>query len=298
MSNNMQSLISVSQAEADIISFLEEHGVSSILRNWNISNTSIRIYLPDFKVGIEYMDIQSHSSNLTSTDSAIAALHLNKTDICDKAGIQLLHILDVEWSQPIKQTIWKSVILHKIHKTQRRIYARKCQIAHLSHACVTEFLTNNHLQGSSSTAERYGLYYQGELVLAMTFAKTRFRKTDDYEIVRAASLTNCLVVGGFEKLIKYFASTRSGILLSYANRRWSQGNVYAATGFTQTSVSGPCYYYWKSGTELAHRSKYMKHRLKDALPVFDASKTEVQNMYANNYRRFWDSGNLVYERNI
>jgi len=45
---------------------------------------------------------------------------------------------------------------------------------------------------------------------------------------------------------------------------------------------------------LYHRSKFQKHKLSKLLDNFDSNLSEVSNMYANGYRRIWDSGNIVY----
>jgi hypothetical protein len=70
--------------------------------------------------------------------------------------------------------------------------------------------------------------------------------------------------------------------------------VYAALGFGFVGSSPPSYYYLKTGEKLYHRSAFMKHKLPDKLEHFDPSATEVQNMYANGYRRIWDSGQLIF----
>ena len=81
--------------------------------------------------------------------------------------------------------------------------------------------------------------------------------------------------------------------MSYANRRWSDGNLYLKLGFKNIGETSPNYqYYTNSGLE--SRMKYQKHRLKEILTYFDENKTEYQNMLDNGYDRIWDCGNFKF----
>jgi hypothetical protein len=48
---------------------------------------------------------------------------------------------------------------------------------------------------------------------------------------------------------------------------------------------------------LESRIKYQKHKLKDVLSIFDGEKTEYENMKNNGFRRIYDCGNMVFEKN-
>jgi hypothetical protein len=81
-----------------------------------------------------------------------------------------------------------------------------------------------------------------------------------------------------------------GSILSYANRRWSVGNVYEKTGFQHLHTSKPNYFYFDPKTNvLESRLKYQKHKLND-----DQDKTESDIMFERGYRKIWDCGNEVY----
>jgi hypothetical protein len=86
-------------------------------------------------------------------------------------------------------------------------------------------------------------------------------------------------------------------LVSYANRRWSEGGLYKAIGFEHTHNSTPNYFYFKENTMLLEsRNKYQKHKLSKVLEDFNPNDTEVQNMFGNGYRRIWDCGNMVFTK--
>jgi hypothetical protein len=287
-----------SAAEYEIIDFLKSSGITNIEHSWHNLGFELDIYLPDYKLAIEYNGVYWHSSNAKSDDAVKASMHLNKTQVCENNGISLLHILDLEWTDPVKQSIWKSTILHKLGKTKSKIYARNCKIVLVNSKMATQFFNQNHLQGAAASHVNIGLAHNGELVAVGSFARSRFsREKTSYEIIRFASLINSSVIGGFQKIIKEFEKTHTGSLISYANRRWSQGNVYKQSGFVLDSASNPCYYYTNC-KELWHRSVFQKHKLVNMLPVFDESMTEVENMYANKYRRIWDCGHLKYRKEL
>lgn len=288
-----------SAAEFEIIDFLKLVGITNIMQSWRGLGFEIDIYLPDYKVGIEYDGIYWHSSAEIATDKKFAQQHLHKTTECENNGIFLLHIFDLEWNNADKQDIWKSMIVNKLGLTPTRLYARKCNIVMVQSKTASAFYAKNHMQGMASGALNIGLSHNGVLVSIATFSKSRYRKQTDncYELLRFASAKQVSVVGGFNKIMAEFTRTHSGVLISYANRRWSQGNVYIKCNFTLVSVAGPCYYYTNC-KQMWHRSVFQKHKLSAVLPKFDESRTEVANMYENNYRRIWDCGNLVFELEI
>lgn len=288
-----------SKAEYEIIEFLKSEGIENIEHSWQGLGVEIDIYLPDFKTGIEYNGVYWHSSAEIATDKKFETQHVKKTNLCEKNGIQLFHILDLEWDDPIKKEIWKSTLLHKLGLTKTKLYARNCQLVIVDANLAKSFFQENHLQGYASGRLNIGLQHNGKLVACGSFVNSRFRKneTPQYELLRFASILNTSIVGGFSKILKEFGRTHSGTLVSYANRRWSKGNVYNQANFKLVKVGGPCYYYTNC-KQLWHRSVFQKHKLKDLLPKFDPTKTEVQNMYINNYRRIWDCGSLVFEIDI
>ena len=287
-----------SAPEYEILDFLKENGITDAEHSNQELGFELDIYIPSRKLAIEYNGVYWHSSGCKENDARLSKQHLFKTTKCEENGISLLHILDLEWTDPVKKEIWKSTILHKLGLSKERIYARKCSIVLVPHKATVEFFAENHLQGSASSAINIGLQYEGRIVAIGAFSKSRYSKDKSaYELIRFASVRGASVVGGFQKIIKEFAKTHQGTLISYANRRWSQGNVYKASNFTVASISGPCYYYTNCKT-LQHRSVYQKHKLKDLLPNFDPALSEVENMYNHKFRRIWDCGHLVFHLDL
>ena len=129
----------------------------------------------------------------------------------------------------------------------------------------------------------------------MTFGKSRYNKNYTWELLRFCSLKGYNVVGGASKLLSHFRKQYSGSIISYANRRWSNGDLYRKLGFKMIGKTDPNYFYFKDGhTELFSRIAFQKHKLKSLLENFNPDLTEEQNMFNNNYRKIYDSGNLVF----
>lgn len=246
------------------------------------------VYIPEKKLAIEYNGLYWHSSGSKETDEKWSKYHLMKTERCEEAGIQLLHIFENEWINPVKKEIWKSVIRHKLGLS-KRIYARKCVLKEIDSKTANEFIERNHLQGRcTGTTIARGLYHEDKLVQVVTLGKARYNKNYQYELMRMCSELNTCIIGGASRLLKGLS------FISYGNRRWCSAlsNVYDSIS-TRLHITQPCYYYIDHD-KIYHRSSFMKHKLKDKLKSFDSDKTEVENCYANGLRRIWDSGNLVY----
>jgi hypothetical protein len=279
-----------SYSELEIINFIKELGVTNIDTNNRsiISPKEIDIYLKDYNIAIEYNGVYWHSENQGKTKN----YHLNKTLECESKQIQLLHIFENEWNDPIKNQIWKSMIKSRLGLS-KKIFARKCIFSSISTKEAKSFLNENHLEGFVGGTHKYGLFHNNELVQCMILSKSRFNSNYDYELIRLATKKDFLVVGGISKLLHNIPIT--GSLITYANRRFSVGNSYSSLGMKPQKSSPPNFYYTKPNSMmLESRQKYQKHKLKNILSIYNSNKTEWENMSENGYDRIWDCGNLVF----
>lgn len=265
----------------------------------NVISNEIDIYCKELNFGIEYNGLLPHSYGpskihfYSSTRDAIDKnYHLRKTEECEDKNIQLFHIFENEYLNTTKRKIWYSVINSKLNLNER-IYARKCIIKEI---CADEsrlFLEQNHLQGSCNSSVKVGLYYKELLISVMTFRK---HKQYQWEIARFANSLNISTVGGASKLLKFFERNyKPESIISYANRRWSQGNLYEKLGFEFTHNTAPNYFYFKINENILYsREQFQKHKLKDKLETFNPELSEIENMFNNGYRIIYDSGNKAF----
>lgn len=275
---------SVSGEEKSLLSYIQSIYDGEVMQNTRklISPYEIDIYIPEFKLAIEYNGLFWHNEDRVGKD-----YHYKKTKMCNDIGVELLHIFSNEWNE--KSEIWKSVISNKLKKSNK-VYARKCQIRVVNKDEAILFFKQNHLQSSINRGNFYGLFYNNQLVACINYGKSRYGKYD-WEIYRYCNLINTTVVGGFSKLFNNIPIT--GSIVSYANMRWSIGNLYEICGFKYSHKTRPNYFYIK-GNNLYSREKFQKHKLKFLLDKYDETKTEHINMKENGYNIIYDSGNLVY----
>jgi len=120
---------------------------------------------------------------------------------------------------------------------------------------------------------------------------------NEYELTRYATLSDCNIPGGFSRLLSYFKQKYNpSQIISYCDRRWSNGNMYKKNGFLLIKETEPNYWYIsKDRMKRLHRYNFQKHLLKEKLDIFDPSLTEWQNMQNNNYIRVWDCGSLLFK---
>jgi hypothetical protein len=279
-----------SYKEKEVLDFVKSIYNGEIIPNAHgiIGRKELDIYLPEKHLAIEFDGFYWHSEQKGKGES----YHLDKTNACADKGIRLIHIFEDEWN--LKQDIVKDRIRSILGIGQTRIFARKCIVRDIDSKTSNMFLEANHLQGGDNSSIRYGLYFNDELVAVMTFGKPRFNKNHDWELIRFASKCGVNVVGGASKLLNHFRSSHSGSIVSYADRRYSDGNLYEQLGFVQVGVSNPNYWYVK-GVEKLTRYACQKHKLKDVLgDGFDPNLSEFENMSLNGWTRVHDCGNIVF----
>lgn len=227
--------------EKEISSFLSSLGVNYETNDRTVLNgNELDIYIKSHKIAIEFDGVFWHNE-LYKSDN----YHRDKTDACHAKGIRLIHIFEDEWIN--KRNIWESMLINILGLTKDKIYARKCTIKEVNSKEASKFLEENHIQGKCGSSIRYGLYHNGELVSLMTFGKTRHfigNSSHEYELLRFCNRINTSVIGGASKLFKHFIKTHNPInIVSYADRRWSVGNLYKQLGFKLYNVSKPNYFY-------------------------------------------------------
>jgi hypothetical protein len=259
-----------------------------------IKNFELDIYIPSKKIAIEFNGNYWHSEIAGHKDRQY---HLNKTELCKKSGIQLIHIFEDEWIN--KQQIVKNRLKHILGYTKYKLHGRKCSIKIINTKTKNKFLNKYHIQGEDKSKIKLGAFYKDRLVAVMTFGKRKITgaKTQEWELIRYCTIGsfNCIGVAG--KLLKYFEKTyKPEKIISYADRRWSQGNLYHQLGFKLDHISSPNYWYLNQKDYFIrhNRIKFQKHKLQNLLEIYDGSLSEWENLQLNKHDRIWDCGNFVF----
>jgi len=217
--------------------------------------------------------------------------------MCESKEYRLITIFSDEWIS--NRSIVEKSLLHILKMDiSKRIYARKCNIKEITNDITNRFINDNHIQGTSVSSIRLGAFYEEELVGVMTFSKPSISKGSYnqegiWELSRFC--TSCNVVGLASKMVKHFSRNyKWSVIFSYADRRWSIGNMYRAIGMDFVGYTSPNYWYFR-GNKRYHRFNFRKNVLKDKIDLFNENISEWENMKLNGWDRIWDCGNLKFE---
>lgn len=269
-------------AQKELYDFIKDNYTDEVIMDYK-DGLHIDIYLPKLNIGLEYNGLYWHSEEYKNKN-----YHIDKTNYFKERDIRIIHIWEDDWLK--KKDIIKSQILNIIGNSNR-IYARKCIVREVSIGDTSEFLNNNHIQGSDKSNKKIGLYHEDILVSIMTFNKLEGRnkmKDTEWNLSRFCNMMNVSVVGGASKLLKYFIRNHDvSRIISYADHSWSEGNLYNMLGFKLINTTRPDYKYVIDG-ERKHKSNYTKTKLKTTL-------VESVYMRSQGYYRIWDCGKMKFE---
>lgn len=283
--------------ESEIKDFINSLGIKYIEHDRTIlDGKELDIYIESLKIGIEYDGLFWHSNKFIDKN-----YHLNKTELCSIKGVKLIHIFEDEWL--LKKDIVKSRLKALFGLTKHKIYGRKCEIKHVSTPEKTDFLKLNHIQSETGSKVNIGLYYDNTLVSLMTFGSKRIalgqkniNNTNEWELIRFCNKLDTIVIGGASKLLQYFIKTyHPKEIISYADRRWSQGNMYKKLGFLFHKTSQPNYYYIINNKR-ENRFKYRKDIL--ISEGFDKNKSEHEIMLERGIYKIYDCGTICFKMKI
>ena len=291
--------VRMSKPENDIFQYMKQiiPDANIIQRDTKLLNRKeIDIYIPDKKLAIEYDGLAWHNTKYNKNKN----YHLYKTNECKKQGIQLIHIFEDEWLE--KENIVKSMLNNIIGNNISNIPVEKCKIQTVDEKIAMHFLEENHIQGKCSAKYYYGLYNNNELITVAAFNK--IRRTNKYndssnntwKLVRFCNKINTIIVGAENVLLKKFIKEiHPSRIISYADKRWSNGDFNRNLGFTYIDDTEPEYYY-VVGSHRENKSKYNKASL--IKQGYDISKTEFQIMTERGIHRIYDCGTMVFQLDL
>lgn len=282
-----------SYIENEIANFIEKNCNRTTIRNHRklIYPYEIDLYIPDLNLAFEINGLYWHSEVYKDND-----YHLKKTNKCLDKNIQLIHLYEDDWVH--RKEIVKSRILNLLDKTPEKIYARKCQIKEVDNTkTIKQFLSQNHLQGYVSSKYNFGLYYNNELVSLMTFGNLRKNMgyknvKGKYELLRFCNKRYTTVIGGANRLFKYFLENyKPDQVISYSDRSWGEGNLYYQLGFEFIENTKPNYHYIVNRVR-KNRFSYRKDLL--VKEGYDENKSEHDIMIERGIYRIYNSGNSKF----
>ncbi len=251
------------------------------------------------KIAIEYNGLYWHNEEILKKTRKnytedISSYHLTKLEICEEKGYRLITIFEDEWVH--KQEIVISRLKHILGgKIEKRIHARKCIIKQIKSKQKNKFLNKYHLQGSRDNASlSLGAFYKNKLISIMTFGKPRGRgkfNNTKWELKRFCSNSNYHIPGIASKLLSHFKRNfKWDYIISFADRRWSNGNLYYKLGFELVNKGTPSPWF----IDINKIKKYHRSIMWKSKEDKETDLTQMQLAIIKGYKIIWDCGNLKF----
>lgn len=278
----------VSKSENEIKEFVKSLGFEIIENDRElIKPKELDIVIPEEKIAIEYCGLYWHSDEQKDKQ-----YHIDKLNKCEEKGYKLILIFEDEWI--LNKDLVMNRLIHILNKSDStRIHARKCEIKEIPTNLKNEFLDLFHIQSSDASNIKLGAFYKNELIAVMTFShgnisKGSKPKSEVWELNRFCTNYIYHIPGIASKMLEFFKKNYEWeLIFSYADRRWSSGNLYEKIGFKFDKITEPNYWYVK-GIERIHRFKLRKRR--DEPKEISESNLRL----SEGYRRIYDCGSIKY----
>ncbi len=256
-----------------------------------LGGKELDIWIPELKLAIEYCGLHWHGEGLENKASS-RTQHLDKLDSCEALDIRLITVFSDEWffRQPAVRGYIQAVLGAKL----KVCGARTLLLASTKFRGVRSFLEAYHIQGASGYYG-YSLSDGDGIVAVATFRQARgahrsLASVGSWELVRYCVKAGVSVPGGLARIMALFIKEHSPkIVLSFSDRRWSQGRIYGQNGFASAERLRPSYSYFYDGSEgpRYHKSSFTKARLSSLGATGADEWTMAQSLGLD---RIWDCG--------
>jgi hypothetical protein len=279
--------------EQDLIDHIEDLNVDIDIRNRSIIKPKeLDVVIHSKKIAIEYCGLYWHSELMDKNND----YHVDKLEKCNENGYKLLTIFEDEWINKKEIVLSRLKNILGYEENIKTLYARKLSVREIDTLTVRQFCEENHLQGYTGSSIKLGAFYEDELVSVMTFSKPSISKGQGsydlgvWELSRFCSKLNYKIVGVASKLLSYFKKNYEWKqVFSYADRRWSTGNLYNKLGFEFIGETKSNYWYFANGSIERHHRFALRKKPDEPKDI-----TEWELRKAQGWNRIWDCGNLKY----
>ena len=279
-----------SQVEIEFFEAIKELWPTAIPNDRQVlGGKEIDVLIHELQIGFEFTGMFWHAEKQNPEKKHL----LWKKQYAAAKGIKLYTVFEDEWRNSSELVLSRISSILGLGTT--KVFARQCSLGVIHSKERAKFLRDNHLQGADSPTVALGLTFENEVVCLASFKKTNVSKGGNgaqWELSRFCTKKKLRVVGGASRLIKAFMTTHNSEcldLISYADSRWSHGEMYKSIGFSFLAATAPSYWYLRNGyTKRVHRSALMKHTLLKSEE--DKALTEWELAQREGYDRIWDCG--------
>ena len=115
----------------------------------------------------------------------------------------------------------------------------------------------------------------------------------EWELLRMCSAQNIIVSGAASKILSFFKKNFNYTsIISFCDKRWSDGESYLKLGFEKISETKPNYFYFK-GLKRYNRFRFRKDVL--VKNGYDKTKSESYIMNSLGYKKIYDCGSFKFK---
>ena len=280
----------ISKTNRKFSELLKSRGIENELEV-NIGNKFFDIVIPNQNIAIEIDPSYTHNIvGMNHYGHAVSeTYHFEKSMLAEEHGYRCIHVFD--WDD------WNKVI-DLVTPPRNVVAARKCGIIRIiDQKVANRFMKENHIQGQArGSVLTLGLDYDNELVMCMSFGRSRYNSNYTYELLRMCSKRDFRVVGGASKLFKFAINQMElDSIVSYCDYSKFTGKVYEAMGMNLVKTSSPNVVWSKENRKVT--SNLLRQRGYDQL--FNANYGKGTDneilMLANGWVPVCDCGQRVYE---
>jgi hypothetical protein len=277
----------ISSAERNISSFLKELGIKVELKNRTLG-FEIDVYLPDFKMGIEYHGLFYHNELSKNPN-----YHFRKWDVCNKNGITLVSIFEDEYVTHRSRIENYLISLFK-KESLIKIEPLDCKYEETTKSEALGFYYKFSVLGPPErnvpNVVSYGFYYTGILVGAISYSSQCSGVSKEMCVVRYGFHSDYLIIGGLNALIWNFLSHRKDVCTLRYTRDLRYPTYTAPSDFDLDYFIDPQFYFVR-GRE---RKTQYQLRLKDEADI----SVLVEQRKKEGWVRIYDCGHDVWMKHI
>lgn len=289
-----------SKVELELLEYIKSVYPKEVIHNDRtvLKPFELDVYLPEENIAFEFCGGLWHSTKFIKDKYK----HRNKYQSCEEKNIRLVTIFEDEWND--KKEICLSRIKNMLGTIETKVFARNGEVREIENSEALCFCDNNHIQGRGHAKESIGFFVNNELLSVMTFSAPSVSKHAEgynWELNRFCSKKDTIVVGGANKMIKYFSEKHKGeIIVTFCDLRWGTGKIYETMGFEFIGKTAPNYYYIGEYTKWKrkHRFNFTKQRLIALFNETDVSLTEEEIAEKNGLYKIYDCGHLKYKKQL
>ena len=280
--------VTISKVNRKISQLLRENKIDNELE-FHIDTSNYDIHILNTNILLEinptpYHNITWHPFNKIKSED----YHYNKTKLAKENGYRCIHIWD--WDNLDK--------IINILKPKKILYARKLKVKEIAKQEANEFLDKYHLQERCfGNKVNLALVNKDNIIIElMTFGKPRYNKNYEWELLRLCTKSEYKVVGGTEKLFKYFViKYKPESILSYCDNSKFNGDVYERLGMERYEDPSPNKHWYNIKEKIHITDNLLRQRGFDQLlgkqyGIFGKGTSNEELMLQHGFVEIYDCG--------